>query len=122
MSFGKCQGGGRRRAARGKFPCIISYRTLLRSASAFLIDVSRTGARLRGEALPGAGEDLVLNIEGHTTFASVAWSDGANCGLDFDGPLPSATLAAIEAKVSRARGLSPQQIAALDDWQGGIAR
>ena len=75
MSFGKCQGGGRRRAARGKYPCIVTYRTLLRFDSAFLIDVSKTGARLRGETLPGVGEDLVLNIEGQSTFATVAWSD-----------------------------------------------
>ena len=122
MSFGKCQGGGRRRAARGKYPCIVTYRTLLRFDSAFLIDVSKTGARLRGETLPGVGEDLVLNIEGQSTFATVAWSDHSHCGLDFDDPLPPATLAAIEAKVTRSRGLSPQQIAALDDWQGGIAR
>src|SRR5215217_4352080 len=111
-NFGKCQGGGRRRAARGKFPCLVVYRTLLRSDSAFLIDVSQTGARLRGEALPGVDEDLVLNIEGQTAFATVAWSDGRNCGLDFDDPLPQATLSAIERKVARARGLSPQQIAA----------
>lgn len=122
MSFGKCQGGGRRRAARGKFPCVIVYRTLLRAGSAFLIDVSRTGARLRGEALPSVGEDLVVNIEGQTIFATVAWSDGANCGLDFDDPLPPATLSAVAEKVTRSRGLSPQQMAAMDDWQGGIAR
>ena len=120
--FGKCQGGGRRGAPRGNYPCIIVYRTLLRSDSAVLIDVSSTGARLRGERLPGQGEDLVVNIEGNSTFATVAWSDDGQCGLTFDAPLPAAVLAAIEKKVTRARGLPPQMIAALDDWQGGIAR
>lgn len=121
-TFGKCQGGGRRRSTRGKFACIVVYRTLLRSDSAFLVDVSRTGARLRGKLLPHEGEDLVINIEGSSTFATVAWSDGANCGLNFDAPLPAGVLSAIEKKVTRARGLSPQTMAAFDDWQGGVAR
>lgn len=121
-AFGKCNGGGRRRAARGEFSCIVNYRTLLRTDKALLVDVSSNGARLEGQDLPRVGEDLVLNIDGRSIFATVAWSDEDHCGVNFDDPLPVAILAAIADKVNRSRGLSPQLMAALDDWQGGVAR
>ena len=120
--FGHCKGGGRRRTARGKFECIVNYRTLLRSGKAFLADVSSTGARLRGEELPKAGEDLVVNFDGETVFAMTAWSVDDHCGLTFDPPLPPTTLTALARKVRSSDGLSPQHMAAFEDWQGGVAR
>jgi hypothetical protein len=121
-AFGKCNGGGRRRAARESFPCSVVYRTLLSCHHALLTDISSSGARLSGDALPHEGEDLVLTLEGSPVFGTVAWWTPEDCGIAFDEPLSPTILAAIKQRLSTARNLGPQLLAALDDWQCGVAR
>ena len=121
-AFGKCKGGGRRRAPREFLPLIAVFTTRTRSHHALLIDVSSTGARLRGDDLPQDGEDLMLNVEGVISYGTVAWSRLGFCGIAFDCPLPPGCLQKLEQKVSRARGLPPEIAAAMEDWTLGIAR
>ena len=81
MRFGKCQGGGRRSAARTEGPLIAVFTTLRESHSAVLADVSSTGARLRGPQLPPMGEELLLSIGVVRAFGSVIWSESEECGV-----------------------------------------
>jgi hypothetical protein len=122
MTFGKCNGGGRRRAHREFLPLIAVFTTRTRSHHAFLVDLSSTGARLRGDDVPEKGEDLMLSIEGVLTYGTVAWSRLGFCGIAFDSPLPLADIRLLEQKASKARGLPPEMTAAMDDWNLGLAR
>ncbi len=120
--FGKSHGGGRRSAPREKAPLFALFSTITRSHRAIVVDISATGARLRGTDLPGTGDLLEVSIDGLRAFASIIWSDGRQCGIAFESPLTSAEVERLRQKVTAVAGLSPQLKAALDDWMTGFAR
>jgi hypothetical protein len=121
-TFGKRQGGGRRSADREHLPLIAIFTTRTRSHAAGLVDLSVTGARLRGTELPAADEDLILNIEGLSAYAVVKWSRLGFCGVEFDVPLSAPEITSLEQRVRAARGLAPELMAAMEDWTLGLAR
>jgi hypothetical protein len=122
MSFGKSNGGGRRFAKREVAPVLVSFTTLAGNCSAVLVDVSRTGARLRGETLPREGDELVLTMDRLKTFATVAWAADGECGLAFDLPLPPEEIHRIKQNVTAAASWAPELRAAYEDWRVGSAR
>jgi PilZ domain len=87
QKFGKKEGGGRRRAAREEAPLTAVITTLTCSHSALVVDVSCTGARLRGDELPSKGQEMILSVEKLRTFGIVVWSRRGECGVRFDPPL-----------------------------------
>jgi len=101
---------------------IAIFTTTTRSHGATLKDISRTGARLHGSDLPQKGADFILTVEGVRVFGSVVWSKDGECGVAFDGPLPTADFELLRYKVAAARGLSPDLRAAQEDWELGVAR
>ena len=121
-TFGKCKGGGRRSATRTAAPLIATVTTLARSQPAVLVDVSSTGARLRGTDLPETGEELFLNVEGVIAFGTVAWMEDAERGVAFESDLAAFDETKLRQAVALARGLPPEIRAALDDWTLGVAR
>ena len=120
--FGRCEGGGRRVASRSSAPLMAVFTTLTGSHSAVLVDVSSTGARLRGAGLPKMGEELMLNIETVQAFGTVVWSESGECGIAFEIPLPREDEETLRQKVSLARGLPPDIQAAFDNWVIGRSR
>lgn len=121
-TFGKRQGGGRRRAEREHLPLIAIFTTRTRSHAAALVDLSATGARLRGTDLPAPDEDLMLNVEGLSAYAVTRWCRLGFCGVEFEVPLSPAQIASLEGRVRAARGLAPELMAAMEDWTVGLAR
>ena len=121
-TFGKCSGGGRRSAAREVAPLVAVFTTLTQSHAVTLVDVSATGARLRGDFLPRMAEELLLSVEGVRTFGHVVWSESGECGVEFDEPLQPAAVEELRTKVARSAGLRPDWKAAMDDWMLGFAR
>jgi hypothetical protein len=121
-AFGKREGGGRRSCDREDLSLMAVFTTRTRSHSAMLVDLSATGARVRGNDLPEADEDLILSIEGVSTYGIVKWKRLGFCGIEFDAPLPLAAIKMLEHKVRMARGLPPQIMAAMEDWAVGLAR
>ena len=119
--FGKATGGGRRSAQREEAPVLVVYYTLSRSASADLVNVSSTGARIRGEALPAKGEELVMTMEGVRTYGTVMWSIEDECGITFDRPLLPGSLQRLRQCVATWGGLSPDLKEAFEQWTLGIA-
>ncbi len=97
-------------------------RTLSKTHSAILIDISRTGARLRGDRLPDEGQELILSVENLRSFGSVAWKRHGECGVAFDESLPALEVEVIRHKASAAAGFSPELRAAFDAWTLGSAR
>ena len=120
--FGKCNGGGRRSAHRQSAPLMAVIATLRHTYSAILVDVSCTGVRLRGEELPGVGDELMLTIETVRGFGTIAWKHDGECGIAFDEPLAAADVDELRRRASNSHGYSPELRAALDDWNVGLAR
>jgi hypothetical protein len=121
-SFGKSAGGGRRTAPREAAPLVALFSTISHSGRAIVIDVSPTGARLRGAGLPPAGEALEVSIECVRAFASVIWSEGAECGISFETPLTDREVRRLRERIAATAGLPPQLKAALEQWMTSVAR
>ena len=122
MTFGKQGGGGRRSAPREAAPLLAVYTTVTKSHEVVLVDVSNSGARLRGPNLPEAGEQLFVTIENFKTFGTVVRVEGHEFAVGFDQPLPSEDLAFLRSKVKEGAGFSPEEKAAIDGWVLGVER
>jgi hypothetical protein len=123
-SFGKCKGGGRRSAARAATPLVAVLSTVTRSQTAALVDVSCTGARLRGANLPGKGQDLLVKMDSVQTFGTIVWSGSSQCGLRFDTPLLEGQVVLLRhrAGLESLGNITPEDRLARDDWATGKAR
>jgi len=121
MTFGKSIGGGRRVAQRERAPVHVSFSTLARTQSVVLADFSPTGARLRGENMPAAGEEMVLTVGPLRTFAVTAWSKGNECGLEFDRPLPADIMAAVRVSFAISGCWTRELQQAFEDWHCSVA-
>ena len=58
--------------------------------SSTVIDVSRTGMRLRGVRLPAEGEDVLLLTEDVRAWGHVVRLEDDLCAVEFDTPIASA--------------------------------
>lgn len=124
MEFGKRAGGGRRASAREVAPLTVVVSTVSRAYTATLVDLSDTGARLRGADLPQPGEHFMFNIGAVHTFASVVWSLDEERGVIFESPLMDEEVEALrrEAGAPSLATMTPDERQALDDWITGKAR
>jgi PilZ domain-containing protein len=121
--FGKARGGGRRRAQREAMPRPAVVSTLRDSRVAVLVDLSATGARLGGRGLPPCGEVLSLKIDCVRAFGSIAWTSEAECGVEFDVPLPSFEVDRLRRDMTNATlTYSLDEKLAVDDWAAGVGR
>jgi len=107
---------------RRSAPLIAVLSTLGESHSAVLVDVSRTGVRVRGDDFPAEGDDLIISIEGVRCFGCVTWKHDGECGIAFDDALPAQDVALLCHKAAKSGGYSPEARAAFDDWNLGVAR
>jgi hypothetical protein len=120
-TFGKCEGGGRRLSPRTAAPLIALITTLNETRSAVVVDVSATGARLRGSNLPPKWADLFIHVEGVVGFGTVQWEEGDERGIAFDVALHPDDEQLLQQKVREMHGLPPEIKAAFDDWTQGVA-
>ncbi len=94
-------------------------------------DLSSEGAMIEGDAMPSKGMDVILQRGPIEVFASVVWSNGRQCGLEFESvldeedfltllnpPLPSGP--AIEPPASRYSPLRNEPLTA-EDWAAARA-
>ena len=121
-TFGKREGGGRRRAIREAVPLIVVLTCRTHSHEAVLVDLSTTGARVRGSELPNVDDDLVLNVEGLAAYGVVRWARMGYCGIEFEPPIGLGQVKALAHKVTLSRGLPVEMRAALEDWEKGTIR
>lgn len=88
--------GGRRRVQRDRVVLAAAAVSIGRSRSVIVQDVCSSGARLQGRDLPQTGKELIVKVGSVDAMASVAWSDGAECGITFDPPLDGNGVRAIK--------------------------
>ena len=122
MTFGKRGGGGRRGAPREAAPLLAIYTTVTQSHEVVLVDVSASGARLRGPSLPEAGDELYVSVENIKAFGTVVRVEGQEFAIAFDQPLPSEDLTILRNRVELGAGFSPEERAAIDGWVLGVDR
>ena len=90
--------------------------------AAELVDVCRTGARLRCHYLPEQGEELMISVGSLRAFGTVAWSRRNECGIAFECPLNEDDVQNLREKASEARGMSLAAKEAFDAWNLGMVR
>jgi hypothetical protein len=117
--FGKRAGGGRRAAARTVGPLSAAVTTFSNSKNVELLDVSFTGARLRGKCLPESGEELFVSVGTVKAFGTVVWAEGNHCGVTFDVALQEADVETLRQSIRERKGLSLDMKAAYDLWMMG---
>jgi len=115
---------GRRDEPRAYLLLPASVEALSGRNSVNLLDVSRTGARIEGAALPEAGKDVVLRCGEIDTLGTVAWNRGGQCGVHFDEPISRTNLIALRsaAMAVERSGMTPEEMQARADWSNGVAR
>ena len=89
-----------------------------------LLDISQTGARLKGEQLPPIGQDVLIRFEGIEAFGTVSWSRSGECGIHFDEPLKQLELrriASVGGQCLHAK-FTPDQRLAAEAWSSGFVR
>lgn len=124
MTFGKCQGGGRRLAKRVSAPQPAILITMSDRHRALLFNISRTGAMLCAEKIPSVGTELFLQVGEVDVYARVAWTDGDRCGFNFDEEIRDwdVELLQYEANKGTKATLQASERGGADDWAAGIAR
>lgn len=120
--FGKRSGGGRRKTGREAVPLLATLTSVSRSHSAILVDISATGARLRGNDLPAVDQDLIVIVENVRSFATARWNQNGQVGVEFDPPLADADVQMLRHEVAKGRGFTPEERAAYEAWKLGVAR
>lgn len=115
---------GGRKAVREELVIRASIMTMADRINVDLLDISKTGARLRGQGLPPRGQEVLALFGRLEAFATVVWVKADQCGLQFDIPLSEKAVAIVESErvpVSMA-GLDADTVLAASDWQNGLAR
>ena len=104
----------------------VTITTVLDSQDATVINLSQTGAQVRGSTLP-KGTDFQLDCEGHTTFAKVMWISDDDCmGVRFpfdlqSGPLHRA-LEYAQSNRRHRRGMPPANLSEAVPVYAGFGR
>jgi len=70
----------------------VSLYSVDQSRVALLADISQSGCRLQGMALPGVGQDVLLKAADVELFGQIVWKDGSERGVKFDETITEADL------------------------------
>ncbi len=124
-SFGACADvmRHRRRAERSSVLLPASVVTMSAYQYLDLINISKTGAKLRGERLPNHLATALFRIGSVTVLCRVVWVANDQCGVHFEEPLSAQMLSRI-SKEGNVAGLclTPEEERIEADWNTGKAR
>jgi hypothetical protein len=122
-TFGKAVGGGRRGAAREPVPLAAVVSRVEPKQTAVLVDLSTTGAQLRGSGLPSVGEAVSVNVDGMRALGIVVWAGTELCGVAFDAPLPRFEVDRLRRDATEATlGFGGvEETLCVEDWISGLA-
>ena len=94
------------------------------SRTVTILDVSRTGARLRSRLPLRLGQEIWVKMLNNDAFGRIVWVDDDVCGVEFEAPLDEAGVASLQAMgkfVLMPRLTREEQLAA-QDWRTNLAR
>lgn len=115
---------GRRSEPRAYLLLPASAEALSGHLRVYVLDISRTGARLEGASLPDVGRDLILRCGGIDMFGTIAWAASGRCGFQFDEPISVQNLIELRAlyTAEQTSPLTAEERQAAADWVNGLAR
>ena len=126
MCFGKRidQPGGHRRAVREEVMIRAAVMTTTDTIGVDLLDISKSGVKLRGRNLPAPGQEVVVLLGRLEAFGSIVWRDEDQCGIHFDVALSDRALSIVESErgPSSLAGIGGEELLAASDWNNGLAR
>jgi hypothetical protein len=116
--------GGGRRAVREDMMIRATMMTMADTVNVDLLDLSRSGAKLRGPELPAPGQEVLLLLGRLEAFGSVIWRDEDQCGVHFDVALSERALSIAESErgPSSLTAVDGEAVLAASDWLNGLAR
>jgi hypothetical protein len=87
--FGAASDNGLGKRGRERMRVLLAARlvTTFNDRPVKIRDVSSEGAMIEGDAVPTEGTDVILQRGPIELFATVVWSDGRQCGLEFEDVL-----------------------------------
>ena len=110
----------RRRAARASVLLPASVVTM--SAYQFLevVNISPSGAKLRGENIPPLGKTAMFRVDQFQALCKVVWIKGDLCGIRFDELITPRVLAEVRKAGNTAKVgmLTPDEAQAAEEWTG----
>lgn len=122
--FGKSDGGGRRGTGRSPLAEQAVVSTLSSCSAAAVLDISRTGAKLRGVRTIALGDEVMLKLGKLQLFGIVRWLQKDVCGVEFDAPIPRHHFEELRRKewAGYLMRRNVEQRLALEDWNTGLIR
>ena len=116
--------GGRRAAPRATVLMSAAMHAVGASQTVSLLDVSKTGAKLRTRVPLKLDQHVWIKIPPNDVFGSVVWAEDDECGVQFDAPLSDEEAANLQArgKVVIMPRLSLEEQLAVEDWKSGFVR
>ena len=113
---------GQRRAERASVLLPASIVTMSAYRFPELLNISKTGAKLRGEPLPPKGTTALFKAGTLNVLCRVVWARDGQCGVRFDESIPDGLLKSIQLQgVIAVDMLTPDEQLVKDDWVEGNA-
>lgn len=108
----------RRRASRASVLLPASVVTMTAYRFLEVVNLSPSGAKLRGSPVPEVGKAAMFRLEGYQQLCKVVWAKQDLCGIRFDELMPARVLqdfrrAGTTAKLDM---LTPAEQQAADEW------
>jgi hypothetical protein len=85
--FGVSQSMGRRSVPRTQATSLAVLSLAAGDFPAALVDISRTGARLRAEMLPHVSQHVIFSAGKVRAAGEVVWFEPGTCAIEFDTPI-----------------------------------
>ena len=79
-----------RQRTQGRLPVrlVAKLASRMRTHSAILENISKSGAKLALDNAPQVGSEVILQWHGNELFGRVTWTSPTQCGLVFDAIVP----------------------------------
>ena len=98
----------RRNAERDQLGISVSLLSMGQSRVVLMVDVSQSGAQIKGQNLPGVGEDVLLRIADVELFGSIVRACEGEAAILFDPPTGATELERLrEIHDEQTRDLTP---------------
>ena len=113
----------RRRSERASLLLPASVVTMSAYQYFELVNLSATGAKLRGPATPVIGRTALFRLDQFQILCKVVWAKNDLCGVHFDEIIPPRVLAHFRKSGSTAQVgmLTPDEEQAKEEWTHGSA-
>jgi hypothetical protein len=112
----------RRRASRASVLLPASVVTMSAYQYLEVLNLSPSGAKLRGSPIPEIGKTAMFRLDGYQLLCKVVWAKDDLCGVRFDELMPPRVLQSFREAGSTAKldMLTPAEQQAADEWNNGV--